>query len=304
MKLRTLIQPKKMLMISLTKCARFLPSKFYIKTLFRLRLGYKLSLENPKTFNEKIQWLKFYNQRAEYTRMVDKVAVKEYVAEIIGDKYVIPTLGVWDNPEDVDFDKLPNQFVLKTSHGGGSLGVVICKDKSRIDYKKVVKKLRAAKKQNIWHELKEWPYKNVNPRILAEEFLTSSSSQSDLTDYKFYCFNGVVTYCEVITGRYTKKQIDFFDLNWNHQKFTFDGYDFADELPIKPSLFDEMVGVATKLCKDLPYSRIDLYVVNNHVYFGEITFFPASGLRGFHPIEWNEQLGDLIQLPNKTISNN
>lgn len=266
-------------------------------------MGYKLNLKNPRTFSEKLQWLKLYANKPEYTDMVDKATAKDYVKNLVGDQFIVPTLGIWDTPEEIDFDSLPNQFVLKTTDGGGSLGVIICEDKSKINKDQVVSKLHQALKQNIYGELREQPYKHLKKRILAEQYLCddTTSVRGDLNDYKFYCFNGKVTYCEVITGRRTKKQIDFFDLDWNHMDFTFNGYEYADERPAKPDCFDTLVEVADKLCKDKPYSRIDLYVVGNKVYFGEVTFFPASGFRGFQPEEWNIRLGNMITLPEKSI---
>lgn len=299
MKLTTLSKPKKAFTTLLMKCNFLFPTKLYLKLLFKLKMGYKLDLNDPQTFNEKLQWLKLYANKSEYTNMVDKALAKEYVRPLIGAKYVVPTIGVWGKPEDIDFEKLPNQFVLKTTDGGGSEGVIICKDKSLMSKDVIISKMYKALKQNIYGMLREQPYKNIKKRILAEQYLSDcdNSVNGDLNDYKFYCFDGKVTFCEVITGRRTKKQIDFFDLNWNHQEFTFDGYDFADVRPLKPDCFDEMVEVASKLCKDKPYSRIDLYVVGGKVYFGEITFFPASGFRGFHPNIWNKRLGDMITLP-------
>lgn len=298
MRLSTLIKPRRLLTYLLIMYNNgLIPTKMYLKMLFLLRMGYNIDLKNPKTFSEKLQWLKIYNRQSEYKKMVDKAVVKDYVASLIGEKYIIPTLGIWEKPEEIEWDKLPDQFVLKTTHGGGSEGVVICKDKSSFDRVKAIKKLKKAMKQDIWISLREWPYKDLQKHIIAEKYLEDQSG--GLTDYKFYCFNGKVKYCETISGRFTKKQIDFFDLNWNHEEFTFNGYDYADERPVLPICFEEMTKVAGKLCKDKPYSRIDLYVADNKVYFGEITFFPASGFRGFHPEEWNVRLGDMITLPEK-----
>lgn len=279
------------------------PTELYIKLLFRLRMGYKLNLKNPKTFNEKLQWLKLYGDKPEFVNMVDKALAKEYVKPLIGEKYIVPTYGVWNSPEEIDFDSLPSQFVLKTTDGGGSVGVVICTDKNSINKEEIISKLKSALKQDIYGVLRERPYKFIKKRILAEQYLSddTTSVKGDLNDYKFYCFNGKVTYCEVITGRHTKKQIDFFDLDWNHLPFTFQGREFADNQVQKPECFSEMVDIADKLCKGLPYSRIDMYVVQGKVYFGEITFFPASGFRGFSPEEWNIRLGDMITLPNSKI---
>jgi hypothetical protein len=186
--------------------------------------------------------------------------------------------------------------VIKPTHDSG--GLVICKDKTKLDVEKAKKELRKALKHDYYITSREWPYKNVKKRIIAEELLEDEKHSVDgsLNDYKFYCFNGKVTYCEVITGRYTKKAIDFFDLNWNHVDFCFDGYQYSDTPIEKPELFDEMIEVVGKLCKDLSYSRIDVYCANGKVYFGEITFFPASGCKGFYPKEWNLKLGDMIDL--------
>lgn len=296
---KSLSKPDTALTMLVSKYNWLFPTKLYVKLLFRLRMGYKLNLKNPKTFNEKLQWLKLYANKPEYTNMVDKALAKEYVKPLIGEKYIVPTYGIWDTPEEIDFDMLPNQFVLKTTDGGGSLGVVICDDKTKMNKDAIIAKLHKVLKQDIYGKLREQPYKHIKKRILAEQYLSdeTTSVRGDLNDYKFYCFNGVVTYCEVITGRRTKKQIDFFDLNWNHMPFTFQGRDFADNQVQKPECFAEMIEVADKLCKGFPYSRIDMYVVQGKVYFGEITLFPASGFRGFSPEEWNIKLGNMIELP-------
>lgn len=302
MNYKKLIKPREFRKSALMKLGGFIPAKLYLKMLFKMEMGYRLNLEVPQTFHEKLQWLKLYNRQPEYRIMVDKAAVKDYVANIIGEKYLIPTLGIWDRPEDIEWDKLPKKFVLKTTHGGGSGGVVICTNKDSFDKDAAIQKLNNNLKTDIWTRYKEWQYKDVPRRILAEQYLEdkSTSVKGDLNDYKFYCFNGKVTYCEVITGRRTKKQIDFFDLEWNHVPFTFEGRTFADNKIQKPECFEEMIDVAKKLSENLPFSRIDMYVVHGKVYFGEITFFPASGFRGYNPPEWNRKLGDMIQLPKVT----
>ena len=173
---------------------RWLPDKTYLQLLYRFKMGHRLDLNHPKTFTEKIQWLKLYNRRPEYTLMVDKYAVKKYVADIIGEKYIIPTLGVWDKPEDIDWDALPNEFVLKTTHGGGSGGVVICKDKKTFDRNKAILTLRDSMNSDIYRSLREWPYKDVKKRVLAEKYMAPKDMVNnpiyDLSDYKFFCFNG------------------------------------------------------------------------------------------------------------------
>lgn len=277
--------------------------EIYLKVRFLLLMGKKLNLKDPKTFSEKLQWLKLYNRRPEYTMMVDKYAVKEYVSSIIGKEYVIPTFGVWDRPEDIDWDTLPNSFVLKTTHGGGSNGVVICKDKSTFDKKNAIKLLKKNMKQSDWSIGMEWPYKDVPHRIIAEEYLDSASDmsiiQSCLADYKWYCFDGVPLYCQVIQGRSSDETIDFFDKDWNHQDFI--GLqptaNNALTAPGKPVELQRQIEIARVLSKNKPFSRIDLYEVKGKVFFGEITLFPFSGMGSFRPDDYNLKLGQMLKLP-------
>lgn len=296
--------PKLLGIAILSHLAPIIPDKQYLKWMFRLEMGHKLNLKNPKTFCEKIQWLKLYNRKPEYTQMVDKFAVKEYAANIIGNEYIIPTLGVWDRFEDIDFDKLPNQFVLKTTHGGGNTGVVICRDKSKLDRNVARKRLNKSLQISLYDQLREWPYKDVERRIIAEEYL-GCIGNTDLIDYKFYCFNGQPLYCQVIKDRNSKETIDFFDQEWNHQVFY--GLNLygrnpkaiQSSYPIdRPINYDKMVEVASKLSHNIPFARVDLYNIGGKIYFGEITFFPASGYGMFTPSEWDYKLGNLIKLPN------
>lgn len=273
--------------------------KIYLRILFLLKQKKKLNLQNPQTFGEKLQWLKLYDRKPEYTTMVDKYAVKEYVANVIGEEYIIPTIGVWEKPEDIDWDSLPEKFVLKTTHGGGSVGVVICKGKANFDKEKAIRNLRQSLKQNIYTELREWPYKNVKKRIIAEPFMEDKDNTSqDLPDFKFFCFNGEPKYCQVIKDRNIKETIDFFDMEWQHQEFI--GFNplcgNAVTLPTKPKHYQKMQEIARLLSKDMPFSRIDLYEINGKVYFGEITLFPASGLRHLKPQIWNKRFGDMVNL--------
>ena len=275
----------------------WIPDKIYLKWLFRLKMGYKLDLKHPKTFSEKLQWLKLYNRKPEYTIMVDKYAVKDYVAEIIGKEYIIPTLGVWNRPEDIEWDKLPQKFVLKTNFGGGSCGVVICQNKATFDKDAAIVKLESAMKQDIYSFLREWPYKDVPHKIIAEQYIEHQSEMTDLPDYKFFCFNGEPKYCQVISGRNTKESIDFFDKEWNHQPFHEPKiYPFAENRPSKPCCYDQMWDMAKKLAEGKPFSRIDFYEVDRKIYFGEITFFPTSGFGGFNPESYDELVGQMIKL--------
>lgn len=289
--------PKKVATYLLCRIAPILPDKLFLECLFRLRMGYKLNLDNPKTFSEKLQWLKLYNRKPEYTLMVDKYAAKGYVANIIGDEYIIPTLGVWDRFEDIDFDKLPNQFVLKTTHGGGGGGVVICKDKTTFNIDKAKSILERSLKQDIYTSLKEWPYKNVKKRIIAEEFIETDNGE--LKDYKLFCFNGIPRYCQVIAGRETDiTTIDWYDREWNHQHFHEPkDYPFSEKGHSRPRCLDEMWNIATKLSQGQPFLRVDFYEISNTIKFGELTFFPTSGFGGFKPIEWDYKFGEWIELP-------
>ena len=287
---------------------RWLPDATYLKLLYRFKMGHRLDLKNPQTFTEKLQWLKLYNRKPEYTKMVDKYAVKEYVAKKIGEEYIIPTLGVWDRPEDIDWASLPNQFVLKTTHGGGGGGVVICKDKATFDKTSAIIKLKESMASDIYSYLREWPYKNVPKRIIAEKFMAPEKSPApkDLLDYKFFCFNGEPKYCQVIRDRHTKETIDFYDMDWNHQEFVglLPQSNIADVIsngltPVaRPKNLEEMKEICRKLSKDIPFVRVDLYVIDDKNYFGELTLYPASGIGFFTPEEWNDKLGDLLTLPN------
>lgn len=270
----------------------------YLKIRYYLELGKQLDLDNPKTMNEKLQWLKLYNRKPEYTQMVDKVLVKDYVAKIIGEKYVVPTLGVWNHFDEIDFDQLPDKFVLKTNHSGGSLGVVICKDKKTFDKKTAKKKLEKSLKQDISKIHVEWPYRNVERKIFAEMYLGD-----DLTDYKFYCFNGeadVVMNCiERETG---SPKFYFFDKKWKLRRLNKRGKEAPEGFTLqKPEGMDEMFEIAAKLSKGLPFARIDLYNVDGNIYFGEITFFPDSGFDPNRLPESDLYFGEKIKLPNRKI---
>lgn len=271
--------------------------KLYLTLLYHHRLGKKLNLNNPRTFSEKLQWLKIHNRKPEMVDMVCKVEAKKYVAKIIGEEYIIPTLAVYNSVDEIDFDKLPNQFVLKCTHDSG--GIVICSDKSKLDIDAAKAKLAKGLKVNYYYQNREWPYKQVKPRIIAEQYMTDGTS-SDLADYKFFCFDGEPRYCQVIRDRRSKETIDFYDMQWNHMPFVGLNPVASNGLtPVaKPTHLDKMIEICQKLSKGNPFSRIDLYVINDKEYFGEITFYPMSGMGTFTPNEWNYHLGDLLKLPN------
>jgi len=277
----------------------WLPDATYLKGCFRAKMGYKLNLKNPQTFNEKLQWLKLYDRNPAYTQMVNKYSVREYIKNTIGEEYLIPLLGVWDSFDEIDFDKLPNQFVLKTNHDSGT--VVICKDKKTFDVNATREKINKRINYNYYHLWREWPYKNVNPKIIAEKFM-SSPGADDLTYYKFMCFNGEVK-CEfTCTNRRSMEglNVTFFDTDWN--VLPFERHYPADKNEIeKPAMFSEMLSLSEVIAKDLKCSfvRMDFYEIEGKIYFGEFTLYPGTGMEEFTPIEWDYTLGSWITLPEK-----
>lgn len=259
--------------------------------------GKRLNLDNPQTFNEKLQWLKLYDRNPEYTIMVDKYKVRDYIKEKIGEEYLIPLIGVWDNPDDIDFDALPDKFVLKCNHNSG-LGMCICKDKTKLNIENVKSELKKGLAQDYYLTGREWPYKNVPRKIIAEKYMTDTSDSSDFTDYKFFCFNGYVDCVMVCLERSSgDTKFYFFDRNWNLKRLNTRGKNAPDGFTIsKPSQMDKMFEIAAKLSKGLPFVRIDLYQSNDHIYFGEITFFPDSGFDANLLPETDKYFGNLIHL--------
>ena len=270
--------------------------KFYLSVLWKMVMGYEIDWKHPKTFNEKLQWLKLNNRVPLYTTLVDKYRVKQWVAERIGEQHVIPTLACYDSVNDIDLAALPNQFVLKCNHDSGS--VVICKDKASFDLDTAKKKLGEAMERNFYWEAREWPYKDVPRCIFAEEYITPAPDARELSDFKWYCFNGEPKFCQVIQNRSTCETIDFFDTEWNHQGFV--GLDPKAEnatiQPKRPEHLDTHISIVRKLSTGIPFSRIDLFDMNKRVLFGEVTLFPGGGFGGFRPREYNEILGSMLQL--------
>lgn len=261
------------------------PDGLYLWLMYFFQTGKRLHLKHPKTFNEKLQWLKLHDRKPEYATMVDKHAVKDYVANIIGNEYIIPTLGVWDSPEEIAWDALPQQFVLKTTHGGGGKGVVICRDKTTLDKADSIRHLRAAMSHNYYKNFREWPYKNVKPRIIVEEYL--SGDENGIKDYKFFCFDGKPLFCGVYSDRWSKLSADYFDMEWKQLPFTIKKCPMLETVPTKPQNFETMIQLATKLGAGHPHIRVDFYEVDGRVYFGELTFYNASGFGQFIPEEWD-----------------
>lgn len=272
---------------------------FYLKMLFRNRMKKPLNLKQPKTYNEKLQWLKLYNRRPEYTMMVDKYKVKEYVKSIIGEEFIIPTIGVWEKFNQIDFEKLPEQFVLKCTHDSG--GLVICNDREKLDKKKAKNQIEHCLKRSYFKNTREWPYKNVKPRIIAEKYMVDESGY-ELKDYKFFVFNGQVKAMFIATDRGLDSEtcFDFFNRDFQHLSFT-NGHPNSKEKIAKPQNFDKMIALAEKLGEKIPHARIDFYNINGAVFFGEITFFHWSGLKPFIPEEWDYTFGNWIELPERQV---
>lgn len=267
----------------------------YLKMLFKKRFGKELDLNNPQTFNEKLQWLKLYDRKPIYTTMVDKYEVKEFVSNIIGKDYSIPTIGVWNTFDEIDFDKLPNQFVLKCTHDSG--GLVIVKDKQKFNKTKAKEKISQCLKRNYYVRSREWPYKEVKPRIIAEPYMVDGML-GELRDYKFFCFNGKCRCFKIDYGRFIKHQANYYDRNGCLLKFgeIVCPPDFGKHIEL-PKNLNNMVEIAEQLSKDMIFLRVDFYEVNGKVYVGELTFYPASGMGKFEPEEWDNTLGSWLVLP-------
>lgn len=290
-----------------------MPDREYLERKFKGYMGKAIDLDNPQTFNEKLQWLKLYDRRPEYTIMVDKYLVREYIKEKLGEEYLIPLIGVWDNPNDIDFKVLPNRFVLKCNHNSG-LGMYICKDKSKLtskDINGIRKNLVRGLAQNYYLTGREWPYKNVPRKIICEKYMEDttikypleskiikSGELPPLRDYKIYTFNGKAMLCMINQDRGIHTRADYFDRDYNWLDFTW-GYDHADNLPAKPKNYELMYELAEELASGTAELRVDFYEVNGRVYFGELTFFDGSGFDKIEPIEWDYKMGSMIQLPNK-----
>ena len=272
--------------------------KAFLKMQYKSIFHKKLNLDDPKTFNEKLQWLKLYNRDPRQVMMVDKADVKEYVAGEIGEDYIIPTLGIWDSFEEIDFDSLPDSFVLKCTHDSGS--TVVCRDKATFNMEAARLKLTRKLGKNLFWHGREWPYKQVKPRIIAEELLKDSTSD-DLKDYKFFCFNGAPKMVLVCAERFTGGGMreNFYDAEWKLMPVQRAAHPNTDyDIPCPPEL-PRMLELAEKLADAMPFVRVDFYVVDGRIYFGELTFYPASGLVPFVPDEWDLTLGEWITLPEK-----
>ena len=279
----------------------WMPDRPYLKMLYWARTGRHLNLSDPQTFNEKLQWLKLYDRKPVYTTMVDKYEAKQYVSKLIGEEHIVPTYGMWDSYDDIDFDSLPDQFVLKCTHDSG--GSVICTDKKTFSHDKARKKINRSLKRNYYCYSREWPYKNVRPRVIAEQYMEDSTQGIALTDYKLHCFNGVPKIILVCRDRHKKKGMteDFFTEKWEHLPIKRPHHPNSAERIERPLQLSTMLELAAVLSKGSPFMRVDFYIVGQQVYFGEITFFPAGGMKPFEPEEWDRTFGQWIRLPEKPV---
>ena len=273
----------------------YLDDEPYLKRLYKAQFGKELQLDNPQSFNEKLQWLKLNDRNPKYSLMVDKYAAKDYVSNIIGEEHIIPTLGIWDSFKDINFNSLPNSFVLKCTHNSGQ--VYIIKDCKNYNLSAIQSEIDKALKTDYYKKFREWPYKNVKPRVLAESFI--SEGNNSLVDYKFYCFNGEPKFLYVSSGldNHDTANISFLTLDWEFAPFRRSDYAPFVDLPPKPTMFNEMIDIAKALSSGLPFVRVDLYQSNSRVLFSELTFYPAAGFMLFSPEEWDYHIGKMLELP-------
>lgn len=274
-----------------------LDDEHFLRYRFRIVMGAKLNLDAPRSYNEKLQWLKLYDRNPLYTQLVDKLAVKDYVSKIVGEDYVIPTIKVYSSPDEVKLDDLPEKFVLKTNHDGDSLGVFICKDKNTFDFDKALHVLSSNLKKNYYYAGREWPYKHVKPCIFAEKY--EEDETGELRDYKFFCFNGLVKASFVATERSSGHvKFDYFDREFNHLNFT-QSHPMSSMAISKPENYDKMIEIAEQLSKGIPHVRVDLYNCRGKILFGEMTFYHYGGMVKFHPEKWDYIFGSWLDLPSK-----
>lgn len=286
---------KKKLLKKIKYTLRFLPDPLYIQLYYFAQFKRFCNLKHPRTYNEKLNWLKLHDRKKIYVDMVDKQEAKKYAASIIGEEYIIPTLGVWDSFDEIDFDALPEQFVLKCTHD--SEGVVIVKDKACFNREEARKKINTALKYNFYYIGREWPYKDIKPRIIAEKYM-EDHTDGELRDYKFFCFDGEPRAMFIVSGRAKgQTKSDFFDMDFHHLDLQ-RHYPNSENPVRKPATFDKMIELSKKLSQNLAHVRVDFYEVDGRLYFGELTFYTSSGFMPFHPDKWDEVFGDWLKLPN------
>lgn len=276
---------------------RFLPDKMYLRLFYRATTGKRINFKDPKGYCEKLQWLKVNDRRPEYTKLVDKLAVRDHIDEALGEGYMFPLLGKWKSFDEIDFSTLPEQFVIKCNHDSGSTKVI--KNKSQLtenEIKEMRKFYTKRLKRDFFYAGREYPYKGIEPYIIAEQLMIDENEpDKSIEDYKFFCFNGEPKLMFVATDRSTACKFDFFDMDFNHLDI-FNIHENTEKTIPKPAMFEEMKEIAKKLSQGMRHVRIDLYELNGKIYFGEYTFFHGGGFQLFHPDEWERKLGDWIDI--------
>lgn len=286
---------EKMVMLKRNGFFSFIPDKVFYEIEFRMHCGGKMNWKNPKTFSEKMNWLKLYDRKDIYHTYVDKYAVRDFIKNKIGKEYLIPLIGVWNCPEEIEFENLPKQFVMKCTHDGGSVRII--HDKYSNEYTEALNYYRKRLKVNFFHYSgREWPYLGIKPRIMIEKYLMCT--EQELINYKFFCFNGTPKFVQVEIGLTENHSLkwDFYDIEFNPTPFFREGYAKMERIE-KPERFQEMLKISVKLSKDLPFLRVDLYEWENNLYFSEMTFYPGAGYVNFSPDNWNEKIGSWLELP-------
>ncbi len=272
----------------------FIPDQTYLKAVFKAETGYKLDLNHPQTYNEKLQWLKLYDRKPEYTMYADKYRVREYIARTIGEQYLIPLVGIYKTANEIPWDKLPNRFVLKCNHASGTN--IICKNKDNLDIASAEKQLNAWLKRNAFWGAREWCYKNIEPCIVCEEFIETEDGNTP-DDYKFMCFNGIPRFIQLHHDRYGEHTLDYYTPEWDKANLQRIDANTSAKDKEKPDKLEEMLAIARRLSENMYYARIDLFYVNGNIYFGEITLYPTGGLSTFTRYEDDLLLGSYIKLP-------
>ncbi|NLB66627.1 MAG: glycosyl transferase [Lentisphaerae bacterium] len=273
---------------------KFIPDRRYLEICFRIKVGHRLNLEAPQTFNEKLQWLKLFDRRPEYTRLADKLAVRDYIQSRVGADHLIPLLGTWGSAADINFSTLPSQFVLKCTHDSGS--VIICRDKSNLRENRVRARLANRLSKNYYWAGREWPYRNIPPRVIAEAYMTDESA-TELKDYKFHCFNGEPRVIQVDFDRFTAHRRNLYDLNWNRLPLALAYPDAPERVIPKPPNLEQALDLVRAIVPPAPTVRVDLYLTQDQIYFGEFTFFHEGGLGRFKPARYDAEFGSWIHLP-------
>ena len=270
-----------------------IPDRIYLKIIYRIETGQSLHLKNPQSCNEKMQWLKLNNRKSIFTQMVDKVGVRDIIAEKIGPEYLVPVIGVWNSVDDIDFNALPKQFVLKCTHDSGDL--IICKDKTKLDVDAAKEKLRRGLSTDLYAKGREWPYKNVKPRVYGEVYM-SDENEDQLTDYKFYCFNSETRLIQVDYDRFTNHKRQFYTPEWELTDIAWHIPSEKNKTLKRPPVLNEMLNIAKRLSDGIPFLRVDFYVVGDKLYIGETTFFPGAGFGKWMPEGTDKKLGDWLSI--------